>query len=137
MTPMAMAMTAPLRSRWLVADTVLLTAPKPTVRAEPHPHPPHRRRRRGWFERVHAARGETGGAGRPVGPRARRPRARPRARAGLPAGPRHGLGPGPGAGLGRARPGVGAAAGRALGRGHRRARRGRPRHVAPEAPAGA
>src|SRR4051794_38799136 len=114
MTPMAMAMTAPLRSRWLVADTVLLTAPKPTGHAEARPHPRHGWRRGEWLDHRHAARGETGGARRRVGPRARRPRARPRAGAGLPARPRHGLGPGPRAGLRRAGARVGAAAGGAL-----------------------
>src|SRR3954454_21615746 len=135
MMPIATAITAPLRSRWLVSVAILLTAPHATGGREAARI---RRPDREWLDRSHAAPGRTTRCGRRAlvaGPRGAAARPGPRAR--LPPGARHGLGAGPRPAGRRARPRHGAAPGGALGRGRLRARRAAAGHAAAEAGPGA
>src|SRR3954452_17964483 len=93
MTPIATAMTAPLRSLRPVSAAILLTGQQPTAGPAADPS---RRTPRGWLDRRHAARPGTRGARRALVARPGPPG--PRADGGirLPARPRHGVGPRPG-----------------------------------------
>src|SRR4051794_30397086 len=130
MTPIEIAIAAPLRSLRLFSVALLLTVAKATG-----PWPPDLTRRTPcwWLDRRHAERGAGPGPRRAVGSRPRAARHGPRPRARLPAGARHGVGAGPGDARRLPGPGVGAAPRGALRRGGRRARPGGPGHAAPEA----
>src|SRR3954453_16079846 len=130
MTPIEIAIAAPLRSLRRFSVALLLTVGKATG---PSPSDLTRRTPCWWLDRDHAQGGVGPGPRRAVGSRPRAARHGPRPRSRLPAGARHGVGAGPGDARRLPGPRVRAAPRGALRRGGRLAGPGGPGDAAPEA----